>query len=162
MIKKLQGESTDDTNQLLYLENDPYQSMTVEDLHNSRNVVEEDIQAIPRSVYLNSSFEHQNLGKMRDMLRKNAFYHPSYKASVQSKLGKKYYRGIMPQIQPQGTVSRTKKSSSSTDHLVIKRADIPLEYEDSHNVLELMVPQHIKYKNFSFKDVADRMKRKKL
>ena len=68
----------------------------------------------------------------------------------------------MPQIQPQGTVYRTKNSSSSTDHLVIKRADIPLEDEDSHNVLELMVPQHIKYKNFSFKDVADKMKRKKL
>ena len=76
MIKKLHGDTADETNQLLYLENDPYQSMTVEDLHNSRNVVEEDIQAIPRSVYLSSSFEHQNLGKMRDMLRKNAFYHP--------------------------------------------------------------------------------------
>ena len=46
-------------------------NVSVQELGQSRTLVEEDIQSIPRSVYLNSSFETRNLGKIRDKIRRN-------------------------------------------------------------------------------------------
>jgi len=46
-------------------------SDSLEVFHNCRDFIEEDVQSIPRSVYLNSKFKHTNLGKVRDMLRSN-------------------------------------------------------------------------------------------
>jgi hypothetical protein len=38
---------------------------------------------------------------------------------------------------------------------------VPLETEDSNATLDLLKPQHIKYKNYNFSEVAKQMRLKK-
>jgi hypothetical protein len=71
--------------------------ITVDEVYNSRNVVEENIQSVPRSVYLSSHYGKMNLGRVRDMLRMSKFEHAtSFKPHLNSKDGRRYYRGVLP------------------------------------------------------------------
>ena len=74
------------------------------------------------------------------MLRSNQFDHISYKSILDSKEGKKYFRGVLP----------TRKRVKST---LSQQPD-----EARKSVLDLLVPQHIKYRNFGYKEVAEQMK----
>ena len=112
--------------------------MSYEDLEDSRSVVEEDIQSVPRSVYLNSAFAYRNLGKLRDKLRVNQFAHKEFNPFITSKDGKRYYKGIL------------------NDKPLLKSVpnSIPLLVEDQHGSLDILVPQHIKYKNYNYTEIA--------
>jgi hypothetical protein len=39
---------------------------------------------------------------------------------------------------------------------------VPMEAETEHQALDLMIPQHIKYQNYNFSEVAKNMQMKKV
>ena len=61
----------------------------------SISVIEEDVQGIPRSVYVTSSPNYRNLGKVRDKIRLSKIIHEDYDSFVNSKEGKRYFKTIM-------------------------------------------------------------------
>jgi hypothetical protein len=63
-------------------------------LNDSLEVVEIDVQSIPKSIYTNSNREERMLGSIRNKLRMNKFAHKDFNAFLGSKGGRKYFRGI--------------------------------------------------------------------
>ena len=137
-------------------------NVSVEELDQSRTLVDEDIQTIPRSVYLNSSFDTRNLGKLRDKIRRNQYEHLVFNPFFVTKDGKRYYKTILNDhpVLKSGYSKETDNSYVSNTKINHHRY-VPLDLEDQAEVLELLKPQHVKYKNYNFSEVARQMRLKK-
>ena len=69
--------------------------VSLDTIANTRKLIEEDIQGIPRSIYLSSKYEHRNLARLRDRIRVNQINNPEFNSFISSKYGRQYYRSIM-------------------------------------------------------------------
>jgi hypothetical protein len=94
-------------------------------------LVEEEIQSIPRSVYLNSSFESRNLGKIRDKLRRNQYEHLAFNPFFITKDGKRYFKTILND-QPllKSGYSKETENSYISNPKINHHRYVPLEVED--------------------------------
>jgi hypothetical protein len=54
---------------------------------------EENAEAIPRTIYLNSKASERNLDKLRDKMRVNQFSHLNFNAFYGSRKGRQYFKG---------------------------------------------------------------------
>lgn len=66
---------------------------------------EENLEAIPRTIYLNNQTSEKTLDEIRDKMRVNQFSHLNFNPFYGSKIGRQYYKGVLINgIGPSGNV----------------------------------------------------------
>ncbi|CDW88247.1 UNKNOWN [Stylonychia lemnae] len=118
-----------------------------------QNQQEDNIKNIPRSIYVSSkNIEERNLSHLRTKLRKNKFVHHEFNSFLQSKQGKKYYKGVhLPNQQsPSKIVSyQQQEAYGMNENHLQKMQEEQLERESDVDVLDVIVPHHLKYQQFN-------------